>query len=216
MSEASAGLGWRLVLASASPARLSTFRAAGVDPLVQVSSVDEAAVLARTGITDAEQVPLLLARAKAEDVAAALGEGGSIVLGCDSVLDLDGVAYGKPADPAAAVKLWQQMRGRSGQLRTGHWLIDLRATDQGGTRGAVGAASATTVHFADITDDEIDRYVTTGEPLQVAGGFTIDGRGGAFISGIEGDHHGVVGVSLPLVRELLGQFGVPWTDLWTT
>lgn len=206
---------WRLILASASPARLSTLRSAGVDPVVQVSSVDEAAVLARTGITDAEQVPLLLARAKAEDVATLLGEGGSIVLGCDSLLDLDGVAHGKPADPAAAVKLWQQVRGRSGELRTGHWLIDLRVPDEGGTRGEVGATSVTTVHFADVTDDEIDSYIATGEPLQVAGGFTIDGRGGAFISRIEGDHHGVVGVSLPLLRELLRQFGVPWTSLWT-
>jgi septum formation protein len=185
-----------------------------VDPAIQVSSVDEQAVLTRTGITDPEQVPLLLARAKAEHVAAVLGEGGSIVLGCDSVLDLDGVALGKPADAADAVRRWQQLRGRSGELRTGHWLIDLRAPDQGGTRGAVGATSVTTVHFADVTDDEINRYVGTGEPLQVAGAFTIDGLGGAFISGIEGDHHGVVGVSLPLLRDLLGQFGVPWTALW--
>jgi septum formation protein len=201
---------------------LSTLRSAGVDPAVQVSSVDEAAVLARAGITDAAQVPLLLARAKAEDVAALLSPppdqdgAGSIVLGCDSILDLDGVALGKPADAAEAVRLWHRLRGRRGELRTGHWLIDLRAAAEGGTRGTVGATSVTTVHFADLSDDEIDGYVATGEPLQVAGGFTIDGRGGAFVSRIEGDHHGVVGVSLPLLRELLGQFGVPWTTLWTS
>lgn len=242
--------GWTLVLASASPARRATLRSAGVEPVVRVSSVDEAAVLARTGVQDAARVPLLLARAKAEDVAATLnrnggadgdadgngnqGEGGTVVLGCDSILDLDGVALGKPADPIQAVQRWQQMRGRSGQLRTGHWLIDLPSTAAGpstatgpsstaagpsstatGSWAAVGATSVTTVHFADLSDDEIQAYVRTGEPLNVAGAFTIDGLGGAFISGIEGDHHGVVGVSLPLLRELLGQLGVPWTALWT-
>jgi septum formation protein len=217
--------GCRIVLASASPARLATLRAAGLHPVVRVSSVDEAAVLARTGITDAEAVPLLLARAKAEDVAAALdesedddseGESGWIVIGCDSVLDLDSVALGRPADAEAAIRQWRRMRGRTGLLRTGHWLIDLRPDDAGGTRGAVGGSSVTAVHFADVADAEIEAYVATGEPLQVAGAFSIDGLGGAFISGIEGDHHGVVGVSLPLLRELLAQFGVRWTDLWTT
>jgi septum formation protein len=204
------------VLASASPARLSTLRAAGVDPVVRVSSVNEAGLLARLGITDAEQVPLLLARAKAEDVGSTPDSGslGSFVLGCDSVLDLDGVALGKPTDAPDAVRVWRQLRGRSGLLRTGHWLIDLRPATAGGTRGAVGATSVATVHFADVTDDEIRAYVDTAEPLQVAGGFTIDGLGGAFIAGIEGDHHGVVGVSLPLLRELFGQFDVPWTALW--
>jgi septum formation protein len=211
----------RLILASASPARLSTLRAAGVYPTVQVSAVDEDAVLARTGVCDAERVPLLLARAKAEDVASTPSASGSIVLGCDSVLDLDGVALGKPVDAAQAVRRWRDLRGRTGRLRTGHWLIDLRdqpddnsSDDGSGTVQAVGATSVTTVHFAEVTDDEIDSYVATGEPLQVAGAFTIDGLGGAFVSRIEGDHHGVVGVSLPLLRELLGGFGVSWTDLW--
>jgi septum formation protein len=221
-----AGQGLRLVLASASPARLATLRAAGVDPVVRVSSVDEPSVLAATGVSDPQQVPLLLARAKAEDVAATLDSldsdsldsdsVGLIVLGCDSVLDLDGVALGKPAHAQDAFRVWQQLRGRSGLLRTGHWLIDLRDPDAGGSKGVVGATSVATVHFADVTDDEIAAYVATDEPLQMAGAFSISLLGGAFVSGIEGDHHGVVGVSLPLLRDLLGQLDVPWPSLWST
>jgi len=206
---------WPLVLASASPARLSTLRSAGLRPQVRVSAVDEEALLASTGVSDPVEVPLLLAKAKAEDVAAGLGQE-AIVLGCDSVLDLDGVALGKPADPAEAVRRWQQMRGRSGWLRTGHWLIDLRSAEAGGSLRSVGATSVTTVHFADLSDDEIAAYVATGEPLQVAGAFTVDGLGGAFVTKIEGDFHGVVGISLPLLRDLLGSLGVPWTTLWDT
>ena len=125
------------------------------------------------------------------------------------MLDLDGVALGKPDDAAEATARWQQMRGRSGVLRTGHSLRDTAT-------GQVAAATAsTTVHFADVTDDEIAAYVATGEPLHVAGAFTVDGLGGAFVTGIEGDHHNVVGVSLPLVRELLAELGHSWTDLWS-
>jgi septum formation protein len=203
----------QLILASASPARLSTLRAAGIDPLVQVSAVDEAAVLAATGVTEPDDVPLLLAKAKAEDVAAGLDFDG-IVLGCDSVLDLDGVALGKPADSTEAVQRWKDMRGRSGRLYTGHWLIDLREPGDGGTSGSVGGVSAATVYFADLSDEEIELYVATGEPLQVAGAFTVDGLGGAFVTGIDGDYHGVVGVSLPLLRELLAQIDIAWTSLW--
>jgi septum formation protein len=203
-----------LVLASASPARLATLRSAGLRPRVQVSGVDEPALLAHTGVSDPQEVPLLLAKAKAEDVAAGLEED-AVVLGCDSVLDLDGVALGKPVDAADATARWRRMRGRSGVLRTGHWLIDVRPAEAGGSLGSVGSISATTVHFADVSDDEIDAYVATGEPLHVAGAFTVDGLGGAFVTGIEGDHHGVVGVSLPLVRDLLGGLGVPWPSLWS-
>lgn len=223
----------RLVLASASPARRATLRSAGIDPLVRVSAVDEPAVLARTGVSAPEDVALLLAKAKAEDVAAALEDEPDagpdaeaadeptddpfgLVLGCDSVLDLDGEALGKPTDPADAVRRWQRMRGRSGRLCTGHWLIDLRDPEDGGTGGTLGAVSVTTVHFAKVSDAEIDAYVASGEPLSVAGAFTIDGLGGAFVSGIEGDHHGVVGVSLPLLRDLAGELGVSWPMLWTT
>jgi septum formation protein len=130
------------------------------------------------------------------------------VLGCDSVLALDGQILGKPGQPDAAVRRWRAMRGRSGVLHTGHCLVD----PAGGVE--VARSVATTVHFADVTDEEIAAYVATGEPLQVAGAFTVDGLGGAFVSGIEGDHHNVVGLSLPVLREMFAELGVPWTDLW--
>ncbi|MGN6611796.1 MAG: Maf family protein [Angustibacter sp.] len=207
-----------LVLASQSPARLRTLRSAGVEPQVQVSDVDEEAVEAAAreiyGELDADQVALLLARAKAEDVADSLDDG--LVLGCDSVLELDGELHGKPRDAAEATARWQRMRGGSGVLHTGHWLIDLRDSEDGGSGATLGAVASTTVHFADVTDEEIEAYVATGEPLGVAGAFTTDGLGGAFVRGIEGDHHTVVGVSLPVLRDLLAECGVRWTDLWTT
>jgi septum formation protein len=131
-----------------------------------------------------------------------------LVLGCDSVLELDGAALGKPADAADATARWRAMRGNSGVLHTGHALHDLGS-------GRVAAATAsTTVHFADVTDAEIAAYVATGEPLYVAGAFTVDGRGGAFVTGIEGDHHNVVGLSLPLLRDLLAELDRSWVDLW--
>jgi len=130
------------------------------------------------------------------------------VLGCDSLLELDGVVYGKPASPQDAVARWMLMRGRSGILHTGHHLVDVTSGDH-----AAGAAS-TTVHFAGISDAEILAYVATGEPLGVAGAFTIDGLGGGFVERIEGDHHNVVGLSLPLLRRLLLELGYAWTSLW--
>jgi septum formation protein len=192
-----------LVLASASPARLATLRAAGIEPEVIVSGVDESQV---DGLPPAE-LALQLAELKAATVAERLA-GNTLVLGCDSVLELDGVALGKPADAADATARWQAMRGRSGILHTGHALHDLGS-------GRIAAATAsTTVHFADVSDDEIAAYVATGEPLQVAGAFTVDGLGGAFVTGIEGDYHNVVGLSLPLFRELLAELGRSWVDLW--
>ncbi len=207
-----------LLLASASPARLATLRAAGLDPAVLVSGVDEPAVVERYGVTDAEDVCLVLAKAKAEDVAANEDRPEDhLVLGCDSVLAVDlgeGVeVLGKPADADDAVRRWKAMRGRSGVLHTGHWLIDDREDGSGAT---IGGVASVTVHFADVTDEEIDAYVATGEPLQVAGAFTVDGLGGAFVRGIEGDHHAVVGVSLPLLRDLVREAGVAWPDLWAT
>ncbi len=201
-----------LVLASRSPARLATLRAAGVRPEVRVSAVDEAAVVARYGVTDPQDVALLLARSKAEDVADGVED--VLVVGCDSVLDLDGVAYGRPVDAADAVARWHAMRGRSGVLRTGHWLVDTRDPDAGGTGASIGELSSTQVHFADLSDAEVDAYVATGEPLQVAGAFTLDGLGGAFVDGVEGDPHAVVGIGLPTLRRLLAQVGVFWPDLW--
>jgi len=203
----------RLVLASASPARLATLRAAGVGPAVVVSSVDEDLALAeateRYGRLEAADVALLLARAKAEDVAST-NDLDAVVLGCDSVLELDGEVHGKPADPDEARRRWRRMRGRTGVLHTGHWLVDDRDEDGGAT---LGATASTTVHFAKLSDDEIDDYVATGEPLLVAGAFTLDGLGGAFVTAIEGDHHNVVGLSLPLLRELLADAGIGWFDV---
>jgi septum formation protein len=194
-----------LVLASASPARLATLRSAGIEPTVIVSGVDESQV---DGLPPAE-VALQLAELKCAAVA---GRDDlppeSLVLGCDSVLELDGEVLGKPHDPDEASRRWHAMRGRSGVLHTGHCITDTA------TGHTAAATASTTVHFADVTDDEIAAYVATGEPLHVAGAFTVDGFGGAFVTGIEGDHHNVVGVSLPLVRELTAELGHSWTALW--
>ena len=139
-----------------------------------------------------------------------------LVVGCDSVLELDGEVHGKPGNPDVARERWRRMRGRSGVLHTGHWVVDTRDLQDGGSGATLGAVSSTTVHFARPSDAEIDAYVATGEPLAVAGAFTIDGLGGAYVRGIEGDHHGVVGISLPLLRELLGETGIAWHTLWRT
>lgn len=194
-----------LVLASASPARLATLRSAGFAPQVIVSGVDESQV---SGIPAAE---LALRLAELKCAAVADGPGlpeDALVLGCDSVLELDGEALGKPDDADDAIRRWQAMRGRSGVLRTGHCLRDVTQGRQ------TSATASTTVHFADVGDDEIAAYVATGEPLHVAGAFTVDGLGGGFVTGIEGDHHNVVGVSLPLLRGLVRELGHRWTDLW--
>lgn len=198
----------RLVLASASPARLEVLRRAGVQAEVIVSGVAEDAVEADSPAA----LTLLLARRKAGAVADTLtsDDGHVLVIGCDSLLEVDGQAQGKPGGPAEAVERWRTMRGRTGVLHTGHRLILLDGTRR---RTAEGVAS-TVVHFADLDDAEIDAYVATGEPLWVAGAFTVDGLGGPFVSAIEGDHHNVVGLSLPLLRTLLLELGVAWTSLW--
>ena len=184
----------RFVLASSSPARLKLLRQVGIEPEVVVSGVDESSV---TG--PPADVALTLAVRKAAAVARGLS--GALVLGCDSVLDLDGEALGKPLDAADAVARWRRMRGRSGVLVTGHCLVD---TTTG--RDAAEVAS-TVVHFADISDEEVDSYVATGEPLRVAGAFTIDGLGGLYVNGVEGDPQNVIGLSLPLLRRLLLALG---------
>ena len=231
----------RLLLASASPARLLTLRKARVDPLVLVSQVDENAAIAealtRFGELTPDQVALVLARAKAEDVSSrlpGLAEGtgdvansadregsadvpdysqADLVLGCDSVLEIDGEAHGKPATPEEAVTRWQRMAGSQGVLHTGHWLIDMRSDAEGGTGATLGTTASTVVTFAAISDEEIESYVATGEPLRVAGAFTVDGLGGPYIDSIEGDYHNVVGLSLPLLRQLLAELQIPWHTL---
>lgn len=265
-----------LILASQSSGRLATLRAAGVEPIVRVSDVDEPAVLAALarerraagspGPSGAQQVQAL-ARAKALAVAdtfkadppkpgpvepgpveasvlkvgpagagtpkadplaagsrgvgrprsggrdaggrdAGVMGAGAFVVGCDSMLEIGGRIVGKPGDPRTAVERWRSMRGATGILHTGHTLVRL---PDGATAEGV---SSTVVHFASPSDTEIEAYVATGEPLWCAGAFTIDGLGGAFVEGVEGDPHGVVGLSLPLLRRLVIELGGSWTDLW--
>ena len=203
------------MLASASTGRLRVLRQAGVDPLVTVSGVDEEAIVDRLG-PDAppDDVVGALAAAKAERVAAGLGDpiaADCVVLGCDSLLSLDGRLCGKPGTAAAAVQQWRLMGGRSGRLHTGHCL--LRVRDGNVTHRQVESA-CTTVRFALPEQADLDAYIAHGEPLQVAGGFTLDGLGGWFVDGIEGDPSNVIGVSLPLVRELLRRTGVSVHGLW--
>ncbi|TAM87871.1 MAG: septum formation inhibitor Maf [Jatrophihabitans sp.] len=192
----------RFVLASSSPARLRTLRDAGVEPEVVVSGIDEDGVAADSTAA----LVTRLAEAKAAAVAARIG-GPALVMGCDSLLELDGAALGKPGTAAAAAERWRAMRGRSGVLHTGHALLDTAR----GRRAVAGAA--TTVRFADVTDAEIAAYCASGEPLQVAGAFTVDGLGGWFVDSIDGDHHNVVGLSLPTLRKLLAELGYGLTDI---
>lgn len=206
----------RLYLASTSPARLATLRAAGVDPVLMASGVDEEAVAAAAlGPLDGPALVELLARAKAEAVTDSRVNGEPIdgfILGGDSAFELDGKLFGKPHEPDIAKQRWRAQRGRTGVLHSGHWLIDHRG---GQIRGATGAVSSASVTFAsNITDAEIDAYVATGEPLKVAGAFTIDSLGAAFITSIEGDPHAVVGLSVSLLRQLMREFDAQWTDLW--
>lgn len=216
-----------LYLASTSPARLATLRAVGIEPIAFAPGVDEeaavdaAAAAHPDGRLPAGELVQLLARLKAEAGldAAVLASAGltpgdidGLILGGDSAFELDGETYGKPHEPHIARARWLAQRGRSGVLHSGHWLIDHRG---GSVNGAVGRASSAIVHFADdIETAEIDAYIATGEPLRVAGAFTIDSKGAGFIDRIEGDPHTVVGLSVPLLRKLVHELGGRWTDLW--
>ncbi|SCK14817.1 septum formation protein [Streptomyces sp. WMMB 714] len=195
----------RLVLASASPARLGLLRQAGFDPEVVVSGVDEDLLDAPTPAALAK----VLAEAKAAAVAGLPKAEDALVVGCDSVLELDGRPLGKPVDAEEAAARWKAMRGRSGVLQTGHCVID------GRTGARTSATASTTVHFGEPSDEEVAAYVASGEPLHVAGAFTLDGRSAPFVERIEGDHGNVIGLSLPLLRKLLAELDVRITDLWT-
>lgn len=216
-----------VVLASASPARAMLLTAAGVRFSVSPSDVDEEALTAALGagaaVTD---IVRTLAEAKASAVAAGVPSP-ALVIGCDSMLEFDGAAYGKPGTAEAALARWRLMRGRSGVLHTGHHVIrvgdvrvhDVRVHDVGGddVGGGLQTASevvSTRVDFADVTDAEIAAYVATGEPLHVAGAFTLDSLGAAFVTGVVGDHANVVGLSIAALRRLSSELGVAWTDLW--
>jgi septum formation protein len=206
----------RLYLASTSPARLATLRAVGIEPVPIPSHVDEEAAVVGAGPLTPDALVLLLARLKAEAVAGAgPSDGGhfdGLILGGDSAFELDGVVYGKPHLPEVARERWHAQRGRAGLLHSGHWLIDAR---DGVVGRAVGGTSVATVRFAaDIEDSEIDAYIATGEPLEVAGAFTIDARGAGFVESIVGDPHTVVGLSVPLLRTLVRQLGIAWPALW--
>jgi septum formation protein len=205
----------RVVLASTSPARLTLLRAGGIEPATIPPMVDEdevTAVATSQGlIKGTDDMVLLLARAKAEAVLARPEAAGAVVIGCDSSLEFGGESLGKPHLPEVAAARWRAMRGKSGRLFSGHWVIDNRDPE---APRAVGRASHATVHFANLSDSEIDSYVATGEPLKVAGAFTIDGLGGAFLTGIEGDPHTVIGLSLPVLRELVIELGIEYPSLW--
>lgn len=224
----------RLILASQSPARTKLLADAGIRHSVLVSDVDEDAVQARYGVTDPHDTALLLARAKAEAVAALPEAEGALVIGCDSVFEFDGEAHGKPYTAAVARERMLRMSGNSGVLHTGHWLVDCRATaaddepdeeivagppDDGatapGSGATLGAVASAEVHFTDMDPDEIDAYIATGEPLHCAGSFTIDGLGGAFILKVDGDPHAVVGLSVSTLRSLLAHANVRITELWS-
>ena len=183
---------------------------AGIPARVQVSGVDEEALsaelTAQRGPLAPAELALALAQAKARDVARRYGANDVLVLGCDSVFELDGTAYGKPLTAEVARARIGQMSGRQGLLHTGHWLVH-------GDREA-GATATTLLEFADMSPSEIDAYVATGEPLNVAGAFTLDGRSAAFIRRIDGDPSNVIGLSLPTLRDLAGELGVPWPALW--
>ncbi|MDV7084806.1 septum formation inhibitor Maf [Rhodococcus sp. IEGM 248] len=205
------------VLASASPARLAVLRSAGVEPVVRVSGVDEDAVIAALGADAApEHVVTELARAKASDVLPVLARDGisdAVVVGCDSMLLIDGSLQGKPGTVDVARARWSSMAGRSATLLTGHSVLRIA---EGAVVGDAHDHSATVVHFASPPDADLEAYLATGEPLQVAGAFTLDSLGGWFVDRIEGDPSSVIGIGLPLVRRLLAEVGVGVAELWAS
>jgi septum formation protein len=203
-----ASVAHRLVLASQSPARLALLRSAGIEPHVVVSEVDEDEIVDRSSHLDTGALVVELARAKAEAVARRDPDAGHVVVGCDSMFVFGGTVWGKPSGPEEAVARIRSMRGGEGELLTGHHVVDLVS---GGRRSGL---ASTTVRFGPMTDAEIDAYVATGEPLSVAGSFTLDGRSAPFVEGVVGDHTNVIGLSLPLLRSLLADLGRSIVDFW--
>ncbi len=193
----------KLLLASTSPARKRLLTDAGIVFETRSPGVDEDALVDQQKPATIQDMTLLLARAKAEAVSF-----DGLILGCDSALLFDGEILGKPHHPEVAIARWQKMRGKTGVLASGHWLID------GETGAATGKVTQTSVSFANLSDEQIHKYVATGEPLQVAGAFTIDGIGGAFVERIDGDYHTVVGLSLVALRELVTELGHDYQSLW--
>lgn len=205
----------RVVLASASPGRRKVLRQAGIDPLVIVSGVDEDAVLVRLDPSATPgEVTVALAMAKADAVVSDLDRdvaADCVVIGCDSMLYRDGTLAGKPSTPKAALAGWRQMAGRSGELYTGHCVIRLHGNDPA---VRMAEAAATTVHFGTPSVEDLEAYVASGEPTAVAGGFTLDGLGGWFVEGVDGDPSSVIGIGLPLIRRLLERAGLSMSTLW--
>jgi len=204
----------RLILASASAARLGVLRAAGIDPVVHVSGVDEDALAATlAGATPAGLVTALAA-AKAEAVATKVaGEyPDAVIVGCDSMLHIGGELVGKPGCTEAVVRRWQAMAGRTGELLTGHAVVRL---ERGMPIANASGAQTTVIRFGRPSPEEIEAYINSAEPLHVAGGFTLDGRGGWFVEGIDGDPSSVIGISLPLTRRLLAEVGTAVISLWS-
>lgn len=218
-----------VILASGSPSRYTTLTSAGITPQVIVSHVDEAALQAAHPTASVAELAQLLAAAKGREVLSriiadaallpAAPAGPRVLIAADSILELDGTPVGKPHTPERTREVWQAMGGRTAQLHTGHFIARL---DPVGTpeqpawqeAGSRTQTASTTIHTAALSDAEIDAYISTAEPFEVAGALTIDGFGGAFVTGIEGDHHNVIGLSLPLARTLVGELGVAWHQLW--
>ena len=190
------------VLASASPARRRLLQTAGIEPIVRVSDFDESQIK----LSDPKQLVNTLAQSKAEVVAAEFES--ALIMGCDSVLFVNGEIYGKPVDVTEAIARWQKMRGQIGELYTGHALIDLSQNQ------TLVRCQVTRVYFAQISDRAIEAYVATGEPLKCAGGFALEGRGGLFVEKLEGCHSNVIGLSLPLLRQMLADLGYDVIDFW--
>lgn len=206
----------QLILASASPARLATLISAGITPIVRVSHVNEEAIENSMSASTPSEIAQALAQAKCEKVIQELAGNNeltpeTIVIGCDSIFELNGKSYGKPQSATEAKARWQEMMNKTGTLHTGHYIS---FTNEQSQQKTAAATASTHVHMGELTNVEMEAYLKSGEPFAVAGGFTLDGLGGAFVQGVTGDPSNVVGISLPTVRNLLTQLGITWTDLW--